>query len=252
MKIGLIGGPFLRGNFAQRIPFEELPDDEFPCGPVVVKTPEVERLERKIGDDHMVGISGHLEKRELPRGFFGNEAPDDNEALCSLPAHRFVFELCQPGLRKNFLVGKRAEVSPNGFGNPGDNGVGTGDFLDIFGDAVVVEGGIGSHSDISNTRGQFGEALLQKRDGVGYRMCIAREIRPLPDIAGFAFEAKERLIRRAASLFGVESYAGSLLLTIDGDHVGIQVEDHGEKGFGLHEELSSESVVERLKGSQSV
>ena len=89
-------------------------------------------------------------------------------------------------------------------------------------------------------------------DRVGQRMRIAREIRPFPDIAGFALEAKERLIRRAASLFGVESYAGSLLLTVDCDHVGIQVEDHGGKGFGLHEELGSESVVESLKGSQSV
>jgi hypothetical protein len=70
----------------------------------------------------------------------------------------------------------------------------------------------------------------------------------LPDIAS-STEAKERLIRRAASLFGVEPYAGSLLLAIDRDHIGIQVEDHGGKGVGFHEELASESVVERLKGS---
>jgi hypothetical protein len=76
----------------------------------------------------------------LPGGFFGNESTDNDEALGSLPANRFVFELSQPGLRKNLLVGKRAEVSPNGFGNLGHNGVGSWDFLDIFGDAVVVEG----------------------------------------------------------------------------------------------------------------
>ena len=86
---------------------------------------------------------------------------------------------------------------------------------------------------------------------MGHRMRIAREIRPFPDIAGLAFEAKERLIRRAASLFGVEPDAGSLLLAIDCDHVGIQVEDHGRKGIGFHEELASESVVKRLKGSQA-
>ena len=85
---------------------------------------------------------------------------------------------------------------------------------------------------------------------MGNRMRIAREIRPFPDIAGFPLEAKERLIRWPASLFGVEPYPGSLLLAIDRDHVGIQVEDHGGKGVGLHQELASESVVERLKGSQ--
>ena len=199
----------------------------------------------------MVRIPGHLEERHLPGRFFGNEAPDDNEALRSLPANRFVFELCHPNLRKNFLVRKRAEVSPDGFGNPGHNGVGTWDRLDIFGEAVVVERRIGTHPNISDARWQFGEAFLQKRDGVGHRMSIAREIGSFPDIAGFAFEAKERLIRRAASLFGVEPDTGSLLLAIDRDDVGIQVEDHGGKRVGFHEELSSESVVERLKGTQA-
>ena len=152
MEIGLIGGPILRRNFAQRISFEEFPDDEFACGSLVVKTPEVERLQRQIGYDHMVSISRHLEERHLPGGFFGNEAPDDNEALGTLPANRFVFELSQPGLRKNLLVGKRAEVSPNGFGDLGHNGVGSGDGLDIFGQAVVVESRIGAHPNISNAR----------------------------------------------------------------------------------------------------
>jgi len=250
MKIGLIGGPILRRNFAQRISFVELADDELSRGSLVVKAPEVERLQRQIGHDHMVGISGHFEERKLPGGFFGNEAPDDNEALGSLPANRFVFELGQPGLRKNFFVGKRAEVSPNGSGDFGHNGVGTWDGLDIFDHAVVVEGGIGTCPDISNARWQFGKALLQKRDGVGHWIRIAREIGPFPDIPGFAFEAKERLIRRTTSLFGVEPDASSLLLAIDRDHVGIQVEDHGGKGIGFHEELASKSVVERLKGSQ--
>ena len=86
---------------------------------------------------------------------------------------------------------------------------------------------------------------------MGHRMRIAREIGPFPDIPGFAFEAKERLIRRTTSLFGVEPDASSLLLAIDRDHVGIQVEDHGGKRVGFHEELSSESVVERLKGTQA-
>ena len=140
MKIGLIGSPILRWHFAQRISFEEFSDDELSRGSLVVKAPKVERLERQIGYDHMVGISGHLEKRKLPGGFFGNEAPDDNEALGSLPANRFVFELCQPSLRENFLVRKRAEVGTNGFGNLDHNGVGSGDGLDIFGQTVVVEG----------------------------------------------------------------------------------------------------------------
>jgi hypothetical protein len=65
-------------------------------------------------------------------------------------------------------------------------------------------------------------------------MDIAREINPFPDIASFAFEAKKWLIRRTPSLFGVETYAGSLLLAIDGDHFGIQVEDHRRRGSGFH------------------
>ena len=96
MKIGLIGGPISGRDFAQGIGFEEFPNDEFSRGSLVVETPEIQRLQREIGDDHMVGISSHLEERKLPGRFFGNEAPHDDKALGCFPSPGFVFELGKP------------------------------------------------------------------------------------------------------------------------------------------------------------
>jgi hypothetical protein len=65
---------------------------------------------------------------------------------------------------------------------------------------MIVEGRIGPHANLSNTRRQLGEAFFQDLDGVRSWMDIAGEIDSFPDIACLALEAEKGLIGRAPSL----------------------------------------------------
>ena len=251
VEIGLIGSPIFGGDFAQRIGFEEFSNNEFSRRSLIVETPKVQGLQREVGDDYMVGVASHLEEGKLPGRLFGNETPYHDEALGRFPSPGLVFELGHPESRKDFLVRKTPKVSLNRFGNSGHNGIEGGDFLKIFGNCMVVESRIGPCTDLSNPRRQLGDASLQNPDGVGSRMDIAREVDPFPDIACFSLETEKRLIRRASSLLGVEPHFGSLLLAIDGQDFGIEVEDHRGEGIGLHQKMATESVVEVLEGSQT-
>jgi hypothetical protein len=79
-------------------------------------------------------------------------------------------------------------------------------------------------------------------------MNIARKITSLPNVACFPLEAEKRLIGGTSSLFGVESNPGTLLLAIDRQDLGIEIEDHRGGGIGLRQKLGTEPVVEILEG----
>jgi hypothetical protein len=178
VEIGLIGSPIFCGDFPQGIGFEEFSNNKFSRGSLIVETPEIQGLQREIGDDHMVGIASHLEEGKLPGRLFGNETPYHDEALGRLPSPGFVFELGHPEPRKDFLVGKTPKVSLNRLGDSGHNGIESGDFLKILGNGMVVEGRIGPCTDLSNTRRQLGDTSFQNLDGVRSRMDIPREVDP--------------------------------------------------------------------------
>jgi hypothetical protein len=78
-------------------------------------------------------------------------------------------------------------------------------------------------------------------------MDIAREINSLPDIAGLSFETEKGLIGGTSSLLWVETHFGSLLLAIDGQDFGIEIEDHRGDGVGFHQKMAPESIVEVLE-----
>lgn len=251
MKIGLIGGPVSGGNFAYGIGFEKFPNDKFSRSSLVVEAPEIERFQREIGNNHMVGVSGHLEKRKLPGRFFGYEAPHDDEALGSIPPPRFVFELGEPKPRRGFLVRKTSKVLLDRLGDPGDNSIEGRDFLEIFGNRMVVEGRIGPYPNLSDAGRQHRDTFFQNLDCVRSWMDIPREVDPFPDIARLSLETEKGLIGRTSPLFWIEANLGSLLLAINGQDFGIEIEDHRRDGFGFHQKMATESVVEVLEGGQT-
>jgi hypothetical protein len=44
LEIGLIGSPIFGGDLAQGIRFEEFSNYQFSSGPLIVETPEIERM----------------------------------------------------------------------------------------------------------------------------------------------------------------------------------------------------------------
>lgn len=251
MEIGLVGTPIPGWDFPQSISFEKFSDDEFSRGSLVVESPEVQRFQGKIGYDHMVSIFRHLEERELPGRFFGDETSHHDEALSGFPFQGFVFEFGEPKSRRDLFVSKTTQLSLNRLGDLGNDRIGARDLHNILGQGMVVEGRVAPHTDVPDTGRKFGKALLQNIDAVGNGMHIAREINAFPDIACFSFEAEKGLIGRTSSLLWIESDSGSFLLAVDGQNLGIEIEDHRGEGIGFHQKSTSESIVEMLKARQS-
>lgn len=78
-------------------------------------------------------------------------------------------------------------------------------------------------------------------------MDIAREVISFPNVACLAFKTQKGLIRRTPSLLGVEPHFGSLLLAIDGQDFGVEIENHRREHMGFAQEMTTESVVQVLE-----
>jgi len=150
MEVGLVGGPISGGDLAQGVSFQELSNDQLPRGPLVVESPEVQGLQGEVGDDHLIGISGHLKERKLPGWLLGDQTSDHDETLGPFPAPGLVCELRQPDPRRDLLVSKIPEGSLNRAGNPGHDGIARRNCLEVFGQGMIVEGRIGPDPNPSN------------------------------------------------------------------------------------------------------
>lgn len=80
MEVSFVGEEVPRGNAAQGIVAFELFDEQLDSRPVVVEAPEVERLQRQIGDQNLVVILAELEECQLGGGLLGLASPDHDEA----------------------------------------------------------------------------------------------------------------------------------------------------------------------------
>jgi len=82
-------------------------------------------------------------------------------------------------------------------------------------------------------------------------MDIAREVDSFPDIARLSLETEKGLIGGTSSLLWVETHFGSLMLAIDSQDFGIEIEDYRGDRVWFHQKMTAESVVEVLKGGQT-
>lgn len=93
MEVGLVGHEVASGDAAQGILSFELFDEQLHSGAVVVEAPEVQRVQRQIGDQDLVVISAKLEERELLAGRLGLGPSHDDEAVRMEPPRRLTPEL---------------------------------------------------------------------------------------------------------------------------------------------------------------
>ena len=243
MEIGLIGSPISGRNFPQAVGFQKFLNNKFSRSSLVVESPEIERLQGEVGNNHLVGISPHLEEGELPGRFLWKKTSNDDESLSGFPSPGFVFEFRAPDSRRDLLVTKPPKVMLDRLGDSSHNGIEGLNFLEKFDDRMVVEGRIAPDSNLSNSRGQLRYASLQEIDGMRSRMDIAREIDSFPNISCFAFEAEKGLIGRPSPFLWIVAHPGSFLLTVDRKNLGIEVDDHRGERIGFHQKIISESIV---------
>jgi hypothetical protein len=61
-------------------------------------------------------------------------------------------------------VKKASEESLDGLGDPGDNRIESGHFLEVFGNRMIVESRVGPYANLSNAGRQHRNALFQNLD----------------------------------------------------------------------------------------
>jgi hypothetical protein len=93
VKVGFVGQEVMTGDMAECVISLELANDQFDTGAVVVAAPEVERLQRQIGDQDLVVVAAELEQCQLLGRLLGLWAANDHEAIAAPPAGRLVAEL---------------------------------------------------------------------------------------------------------------------------------------------------------------
>jgi hypothetical protein len=173
------------------------------------------------------------------------------ESLNGFPSPGFVFEFRDPDSRRDFFVMETPKVMLDRLGDSSHNGIEGLNFLEKLDDRMIVEGRVASHTKLSDLGGQLQNTSLQKVYGMGCRMDIAREIDSFPYISCFAFEADKGLIGRPSSFFGIVAHSGSFLLAIDRKDLGVEIEDYRGERSGFHQEMTPESIVVVLEGSES-
>ena len=71
MEVGFVGQEVMAGDTAECVISLELANDQFDAGAVVVEAPEVECLQRQIGDQDLVVVAAELEQCQLLGRLFG-------------------------------------------------------------------------------------------------------------------------------------------------------------------------------------
>jgi len=97
VKVGLVGKEMAAGDFPQGVVALELPDAEFDPCPVVVEAPQVEGLQREVGDQDLVVVLAELEERQLVGRLFGLGPSDYAEAIGMRPPGGLVVSFSLPG-----------------------------------------------------------------------------------------------------------------------------------------------------------
>jgi hypothetical protein len=69
----------------------------------------------------------------------------------------------KPKPRRGFFERNTSEILLDRLSNPGNNLIGGGDSLEVFGNRMVVESRIGSNSNLQDSRRQLGDTLSESR-----------------------------------------------------------------------------------------
>lgn len=247
MEVGCVGEEVPRGDAAQGIiPFELL-DQQLHAGPVVVKAPEVERLQRQVGDQHLVVILAKLEERQLRGRLLRLRSSHDDEAIRMRPAGRLRAELGDldsttrggvPEVRQLAFDRGRQASDDHKPGPPG---------FEPLDQRVVVKPFVRADNHQSDSGGNLREAGGEEVACPAGRMDIARPQFPMPEVFAPALEAEQGVIRRSPTLDRVVADLGVFLVAVEHEHGRVDIEDQPCGHTRLAGHLVQNAIV---KGAQ--
>src|SRR5216684_2395985 len=234
----------MTGDTAECVISLELANDQFDAGAVVVEAPEVERLQRQIGDQDLVVVAAELEQRQLLGRLFGLWAAYDHEAIAAPPAGRLVAELGDLDAGARNGVAQVGEPALDGAGQARDDDETGLVSFEPFDQAVIVKPLVGADYKRSDTGGDLDEAGLEKVEDPGGSMGVAGPQLPVPEVTAVALEAEQRMVGGSPSLDGVVADARLLLFAVDHEHRGIHIEDDARGWLGKQGHPVQEAVMQ--------
>jgi len=244
MEVGLVGTKVTSRDAAQGVVPFELLDEEFDAGTVVVEAPEVERLQRQIGDQDLVVILAQLEQRELGGRFLGLGPADHHEAIGPQPMGRLIPKLgdLDPAAGTGVLeMGEFAFDRPRQAGH--DHETGPPGFQP-FDDLVVVKPFVGAENRQPDSRWPLCETRREQVEcptgGVG----VAGAQLPMPEVLGLPLETQQGMIRGPSTLDRVVADLGLLLLAVEDEDGRIDIEDQPRGPAWPHRHQRQKPIVQ--------
>jgi len=244
MEVGLIGEEVAAGYVPERVIALELANDQFDPGAVVVKAPEVERLQGEVGNQNLVVVTAELEQGQLLGQLFGLRSTNDDEAATTRPPSGLVTELGGLDAGAGFGVAQVSEPAFDGSGQPGDDDETRFASLEPFDQSAIVKPLVAANDYRPYFLGNFGEADFEKVDGAAGSMNIARSQFSVPEVSALAFKAQERMVGRSSALDGVVTDPSLLLLAVDDEHGRVDVQDESRWDSPMDREAVKKTVVQ--------
>ena len=235
MKVSLVGHEVMRRNLAQVITAFEFADDSFQARSAIVEAPQIQWLQRKIGDEHLIKIVAHLEQGQLLARLFGLGSSDYHKAITFLQPKWPVEELGGRNISAMMVITQAREPLLDGLGQPGSDHKARLSLFQPSDGLVIVKTLVGANDNLSDASGNSGKTSCQQVANSGTSISVTWTQFPVPEVLRLSFETEQRMVRPASGLERMVTNIGGFLFSVNDQCRGIQIENQtpGRRGLTL-------------------
>src|SRR6266403_1944192 len=250
MKISFVGQEVMRRNLAQVITALEFANDPFQARSAVVEAPQVQWLQREIGDKHLIKILAQLEESQLVAGPFRLGSSHYYKAVTFFQPEWLVEELSGENVSPMLVVAQAGKPLLDGLSQLGGDHKVSFSLLQPGNGLVVVETLVGADDNVFDPSGKLGKTGLEQRTNPSASINMSGTQLPVPEVLRLSFEAEQRVIRSAPGLERIVTNIGTFLSPVDDQRSGVQVENQTPGTARPDTHLGQEAIVELAQSGQ--
>ena len=252
MKVSFVGQEMMRWNLAQVITAFEFANDPFHARSAVVEAPQIQWLQRQIGDKHLIKILAQLEESQLVARLFRLGSSHHYKAVTLFQSEWLVEELGGRNVSPMMAVAQAGEPLLDGLSQLGGNHKARFSLFQPGDGLVVVETLVGADDNLSDASGKLGKASCEERTNAGAGISMSGTQLPVPEVLRFSCEAEQRVIRSSSGLERVVTNIGGFLSPVNDQRRGIQVENQTPGPARPDTHLDQKAIVELAQSGQSL
>ena len=243
VEVGFVGEEVSGRDAAQGVVAFELADQEFDSRAVVVQAPQLQRLQRQVGDEDLIVVAAHLEQGQLRARLLGLRPADDDEAIRPRSAHGTVVEFGGFHAGTHPLVVQLAQPTFDGSSQPRHDDKAPPLGVDPLHQLAIEKSFVGADNHTAYANRNLGAAGREHLAHPARGVDIAGPQLAVPEVAALAFEAQQRVIRPRAVSFRAVPNAGFLLLPVDDQNCRIEIEDQPRRDLPMSGHPLQQAIV---------